>query len=779
MSKYSFGTKAETLEYLYQNRSFFEGNVYESVYFRIEKWINSFEDVINSIHDKFSQSKRLIIRSSAIGEDSSSESMAGKYESIICKNNDRDIIDAVNKVIESYGEYKPDNQVLVQKMAEEVSCSGVVFSLDPNTGGKYFVINYDDNTGSTSSVTSGRGSSTKLYYHFHGSKDGINSPEMAKICSVMRKLMKLTGYDALDMEFLFSKAEMYVLQLRPLIVSETKIDFEKQRDVLTRIQEKIEYENVSKPFLYGKRTVYGVMPDWNPAEMIGIHPRNLAISLYKEIITDEVWAYQRDNYGYKKLRSYPLMVDLCGFPYIDVRVSFNSFIPEELDKNIAEKLVNYYLDQLEESPEKHDKVEFDIVFSCYTFDLTKRIKVLLNYGFSEKEIETIVDSLRKLTRKISDNEMGLWKKDYAKLSILEKRREEILGSNLKLTDKIFWLLEDCKRYGTLPFAGLARAGFIAVQLLKSMVEEGIISEEENEDFMNDLQSVSSSMRSDYSSMSKDDFLNKYGFLRPGTYDICSPRYDEEPDSYFKWNDLHTNYRKQTDKFRLSLSQMERIKDALEEHDMGGDVLGLFSFIKSAIEGREFAKFIFTRNLSDIIKYLTIWGKEKGYNQEELSYMDINILKEIYCGAVDEKLLLEESIEKGKYRYQEGQGIVLPPLLFNSESVVSFHIPESQPTFVTQGRVQGELYGILDHSSQDLDGKIILIEAADPGYDWIFSHDIKGFITKYGGANSHMAIRAGELGLPAVIGVGDRLYNILLNVEIVEIDAPKKQIKVIS
>ena len=33
---------------------------------------------------------------------------------------------------------------------------------------------------------------------------------------------------------------------------------------------------------------------------------------------------------------------------------------------------------------------------------------------------------------------------------------------IKVQEKIYWLLEYCKRYGTLPFAGLARAGFIAV-----------------------------------------------------------------------------------------------------------------------------------------------------------------------------------------------------------------------------------------------------------------------------------------------------------------------------
>jgi len=34
------------------------------------------------------------------------------------------------------------------------------------------------------------------------------------------------------------------------------------------------------------------MPDWNPAEIIGIKPKMLALSLYKELITDNIWAYK-------------------------------------------------------------------------------------------------------------------------------------------------------------------------------------------------------------------------------------------------------------------------------------------------------------------------------------------------------------------------------------------------------------------------------------------------------------------------------------------------------
>ena len=56
------------------------------------------------------------------------------------------------------------------------------------------------------------------------------------------------------------------------------------------------------------------MPDWNPAEIIGVRPRPLALSLYREIITDAIWAYQRHNYGYKNLRSFPLLQDFEGLP---------------------------------------------------------------------------------------------------------------------------------------------------------------------------------------------------------------------------------------------------------------------------------------------------------------------------------------------------------------------------------------------------------------------------------------------------------------------------------
>ena len=76
---------------------------------------------------------------------------------------------------------------------------------------------------------------------------------------------------------------------------------------------------------------------------------------------------------------------------------------------------------------------------------------------------------------------------------------------------------------------------------------------------------------------------------------------------------------------------------------------------------------------------------------------------------------------------------------------------------------------------NIDGYIVLIKSADPGFDWIFSHDIRGLITMYGGANSHMAIRCAEFGLPAAIGCGKRLFETLIKAPVVELNCAARKV----
>ena len=64
---------------------------------------------------------------------------------------------------------------------------------------------------------------------------------------------------------------------------------------------------------------------------------------------------------------------------------------------------------------------------------------------------------------------------------------------------------------------------------------------------------------DFRRLDRSAFLAEYGHLRPGTYDILSPRYDEAPDLYFDWSAPRPPEAAEKDRFALSLGQMRGIE----------------------------------------------------------------------------------------------------------------------------------------------------------------------------------------------------------------------------
>ena len=98
-------------------------------------------------------------------------------------------------------------------------------------------------------------------------------------------------------------------------------------------------------------------------------------------------------------------------------------------------------------------------------------------------------------------------------------------------------------------------------------------------------------------------------------------------------------------------------------------------------------------------------------------------------------------------------------------------------FITQKRVTAPV--VLCDDREKLAGAIVCIPNADPGFDWLFAYPIAGLITAWGGANSHMAIRAGELGLPAVIGAGEVLYRRWSTADFLHLDCPGRRVELMS
>jgi len=490
-------------------------------------------------------------------------------------------------------------------------------------------------------------------------------------------------------------------------------------------------------------------------------------------VTDSTWAYQRNNYGYKNLRSFPLLINFHGLPYIDVRVSFNSFIPADTDGELAEKLVNLYIDSLIGKPCLHDKVEFEIIFSCYTLDIWEQLNDLPQNQFTRKEKSDLANSLRSLTNKIIHPSEGLWRADIAKLDNLQSRLDSLISSALPPLDKTYWLIEDCKRYGTLPFAGLARAGFIAVQLLRSLVSVGILTETENQVFLASLNTVSSRISKDLTRLSKKEFLGLYGHLRPGTYDILSPSYTEDPDRYFDWEEKAIEDSPEST-FKLPLEKLAALDALLKDNEIDHDVITLFDFIKGAIEGREFGKFVFTRSLSNVLGLLAEWGEGSGVSRDYLSFLDYSEIKSLYATSFSADSLLGQPIDERKNKYSVTQSLAMPPLIVDEGDIWNFHLPNDEPNFVTLLAVEAEVVSDV-RSAPNLEGRIIMIPSADPGFDWLFSQGIGGLITQYGGVNSHMAIRANELAVPAIIGSGERYYREWSQAQVLRIDCSLKKV----
>ena len=116
------------------------------------------------------------------------------------------------------------------------------------------------------------------------------------------------------------------------------------------------------------------MPDWNPAEIVGRIPRKLDLSLFQKLITNNTWCKAREMMNYKKIGSKKLLEIFSGQPYVDTRLSFNSFLPSKIGNKLGEKIVNQWLKKLKDEPHQHDKIEFNVAITCFTFDIESKIK---------------------------------------------------------------------------------------------------------------------------------------------------------------------------------------------------------------------------------------------------------------------------------------------------------------------------------------------------------------------------------------------------------------------
>ncbi|TAJ17134.1 MAG: adenylyl-sulfate kinase [Planctomycetota bacterium] len=776
----SFRTKAETLAALEGRLD--TARVLPQQCFEVRAWRANPAAVLDALCARGWLDAPLIVRSSARCEDGERASQAGRFPSIQGCRGEAAVRAAIDRIAAALPDAEGRDQIFVQPQLVGVRESGVVFTRDPASGGRYAIVCSDSTSGATDAITSGRAAERRTRFH-HASAPAPRAPDLARVLALARELCERFGRDALDVEYAIgADGELYLLQVRPLRVEAAggASDDDEAR-ALARVHARVAELGALHPYQLGGAPILGAMPDWNPAEVLGARPRPLALSLYRELVTDGIWAYQRRNYGYRDLRSFPLLVSLAGLPYVDVRTSFHSFVPADLDDALGARLVDEYARRLLARPPDHDKVEFAIVYSCATLDLDARLAALAEQGFAADDRARIAQSLRALTNRITAGPRCLFRADLAKIAELERRQRAFAerAANLDPLARVYWLLEDCKRYGTLPFAGIARAAFIALQILDSLVATGLLERAEREQFLHSLHSVRAGLERDLAELPRAQFLRRHGHLRPGTYEITSPRYDEEPQRYFAAHAPHSAARGGARApLELDAARRARIDRALAAAGLEHDASSLFAALRDAIEGRENAKHAFTRSLSDALAILAEHGRALGFTRDDLSYAEYDALRALHAGTDDARAVLARSIEAGRARHAITRRLTLPPLVTAPDDALSFELPNAEPNYVGRAGAEGPVVGV-GARPEELRGAIVAIPSADPGHDWIFAHDIAAFVTLYGGYNSHMSIRALELGIPAVIGAGEVLYGRWSAAQRLRIDCANRRVEVLA
>lgn len=784
------GTKAETLQYL---KSRVTHSVIEEIaVVTLEQLEGAKEEICSRIAERF-QGGLIVVRSSCKGEDGYQSSNAGHFESIlnVDSTDAGQVAEAIRKVALSYAEDIPEyagEQVLIQRQTEDVSVSGVIFTRDIKEDRPYYMITYD-RSGSTDSVTSGTGGQ-QLWIARDAHAPALPE-EWHHLIVAVREIQQIYQDDRLDIEFAVCRdGRIVIFQVRPLAASyrcqsgqSDEAFFQRKELVKARYGLTLNIKN-------HKTMMLSDMAFWNPVEMIGDNPHPLDYSLYREIITSSAWNKGLRPLGYRSVHA-DLMYAVGNKPYIAVDYAFETLIPTEVEEKLAQKLIAYYCRQLQEDLTAHDKIEFEIVFSCFDFTVDQRLESLLSHGFAKQEKEQIRNALYNQTVRVIEEYPKILQTDLADTKVmhenccrLEAERRQLLeqtkGNSLSIEQLIYLsegvasLLNDICHHGTRQFSRQARLAFMARSLCNTMVERGFVTEYEMEAFMSSIHTVASDYEVDYKAcrrgeLSKDSFFEKYGHLRSGTYDINTRRYDQLDlfGSESAEAVIPVAEKRIFDEDAFSA----KVADAVTEAGLPFSAEKLLQFCRTAMEQREYFKFEFTRSLSLCLEMIADIGAGLGISREEMAYLEVaDIMAAGYYHTLDVWSRNWRSIiERRKEYHRLQKQLILPEVIQRMSDLDCIPILAARPNFITTKRVDGEIVRLESESGVDLTGKIVVLQKADPGYDWIFTKHIGGLVTQYGGAASHMAIRCAEFGIPAAIGCGSKWYEAISKADYLTMD----------
>lgn len=680
------------------------------------------------------------VRSDCADEDGHGRSNAGRYATCLgVDGSDRDaLIHAIDHVFASYAPLRGTDEVLVQQQISPVRDSAVGFTHALPDGAPYYVLSVASGPRSDN-VTRGAGDVDTWYFSRDNPRiEGL--PERWR--AYMHALIEVEaamGSSPCEVELAAAiDGQVWLLQARPLAVNACA---ERPLVALRALAEQRLAALIPSPPLLG------MMPDWNPAELLGEHPRPLALTLFDRLVTRRAWHVGRVALGYARVEPPRLLQVHAGRPYIDVRTSFRSLLPASLAPALQERIVEAWCARLRAEPALHDKIEFDITFSALTCGIDAAFESRYHGLLDANERRVFIDALRQPTTAALDPVLTSrlcagFERDLASAGPGPSVRHLRHG------------LDRLELRSAVRFATIARQAFAVEALLRSAVDAGALAAARLEELKRTAAATSSLAI---------PFPREHE--RSGTFDIsvptrrqlgaragCAPLADSTPMPSQRPSPM-----------RIGRAESAACRDAFHTIGLDLDPGALFAHYQQVLRARELGKFALARGVSLTLEALAARAMTVGIDRDDAGWLTVDEL-------LADDVSLRSRVDSARARYALEARLRMP-LLIDDHRLDVVHHAASQANYLGRGRVGGRPVTVDAHTDPDLVPvhAIIAIASADPGFDWLFQRRPAALLTAFGGPNSHMAIRCAEHGVPAVLGLGPDAFRRVVASDVVTVD----------
>lgn len=684
---------------------------------------------------------RLAVRSDREDEDASQASNAGHYRTRLDVDGGdrRHVGESIDAVFASYGDPRCTDEVFVQQQIAPVRDAAVAFTHALPDAAPYYVLSVCPGPRSDN-VTRGAAGAETWYL----ARDSVRLERLpARWRGYLQCLLQIeaaVGAAPCEVEMAADETgRIWLLQARPLLLRATATQ------ATAALREETERTLADLP---EQPPLLGMMPDWNPAELLGEHPRPLARDLFDRLITRRAWRLGRAALGYAHAPDARLMSIHAGRPYIDVRASLHSLLPHGLPAPLAERLVEAGCRRLRARPELHDKIEFEIAFTTalphFGFHVDRRYPGLLD----DEERSLFARALRVPTSNVLDQ---AWAQRLA--DAFETQRAGVPAHPDPYA--LARALEELELGTATRFATAARMAFAVEALLRSLLDHAAIDASQ----LWRLKRAALADAADADAAPPD-----LGHVRAGTFEIAVPPRREMNARAFA--EAMAPAAKKADPSDFDAGEWKRLDVALDAADIAMSGRAFVAHYRRLLLIRERGKFALARGVSAILDGLQAHAARFGIGREDTGWLTLAQLLDRGVGA---DVLLRQ-IERAHAQHAAESQLRMPLLIDEARLDVVRH-GAGEANFLGSGVVSGRAVHIdaRTHPDDVPMHAIAAIASADPGFDWLFLRRPAVLVTAFGGPNSHMAIRCAEAAVPALLGLGPENFKRMLSAERIAID----------